>query len=173
MAKEVINFYSNLIGTVDPSVKAIDPSFTKTILNFNLSYEASSSLVKEIIVEEIKDAIFDQENEKAPGPDSYSPIFFKKAWNIVGKDVIVAVNHFFSNVALIPAFNSTVVALAPKIPNPSSVKDFEPISCCSVIYKSISKILVKRLTEVLPDIISLNQTAFIRGRNIVDNTLLA
>ncbi|XP_039043535.1 uncharacterized protein LOC120182715 [Hibiscus syriacus] len=130
MAKEVIDFYSNLIGTVDSSVKAIDPSFIKTILNFNLSYEASSCLVKEITAEEIKDAIFDQGNDKAPGPDKYSPLFFKKAWNIIGKDVIVAVKHFFLNASLIPAFNSTVIALALK-------------------------------------------TAFIRGRNIMDNTLLA
>ncbi|XP_039062870.1 secreted RxLR effector protein 78-like [Hibiscus syriacus] len=29
------------------------------------------------------------------------------------------------------------------------------------------------MTKLLPDIISLNQTAFVRGRTIIDNTLLA
>ncbi|XP_039050206.1 uncharacterized protein LOC120191302 [Hibiscus syriacus] len=120
MAKEVINFFTNLIGNVDPSVKAIDPNFIKSILNYNLSYEASSCLVKEVIAEEIKEVIFDQGNDKAPVPDGFSPLFFNKAWNIVGKDVIAAVKHFFLNASLIPSFNSTVVALAPKIPNPSS-----------------------------------------------------
>ncbi|XP_039072037.1 uncharacterized protein LOC120219279 [Hibiscus syriacus] len=58
MAKEMINFYSNLIGTVDPSVKAIDLSFIKTILNFKLSYEASSSLVKEITGDPLSPYLF-------------------------------------------------------------------------------------------------------------------
>ncbi|XP_039053100.1 uncharacterized protein LOC120195029 [Hibiscus syriacus] len=124
MAKEVINFYSNLIGTVDSSVKEIDPNLLKTLLNFNLPSKASSSLVKEVTGVEIQNAIFNQGNDKAPGPDVFTHLFFKAAWTIVGKDFTAAVKHFFSNDFLLPAFNSTVIVLAPKVPNPCSVKDF-------------------------------------------------
>ncbi|KAE8687162.1 hypothetical protein F3Y22_tig00111022pilonHSYRG00164 [Hibiscus syriacus] len=88
-------------------------------------------------------------------------------------DVVAAVKYFFQHSTMLPTFNSTTIALIPKVPNPSKVKDFRPISCCSVIYKSITKILVKRLTSLIPGIISLNQTALIKGMSIVDNTLLA
>ncbi|KAE8719033.1 putative FKBP-type peptidyl-prolyl cis-trans isomerase 1 [Hibiscus syriacus] len=173
MSKEVISFYSNLIGTTDNMVKDIDPNLLKELLNYSMPYDASSSLVKEITREEIQKAVFCQGNDKALGPDGYTPFFFKNSWNIVGEDVVAAVKFFFLNTTIHPAFNSTIIALVPKIPNPSAVKDYRPISCCSVIYKIITKIIVRRLTDFLPEIITLNQTAFIRGMSIIDNTLLA
>ncbi|KAE8681185.1 Detected protein of unknown function [Hibiscus syriacus] len=48
-----------------------------------------------------------------------------------------------------------------------------PISCYSVIYKTITRILASRLALFFPDMISPNQSAFVKGRNIADNTLLA
>ncbi|XP_074283048.1 uncharacterized protein LOC141607596 [Silene latifolia] len=55
---------------------------------------------------------------------------------------------------------------------PTSVKHFRPISCCNVIYKTISKIMCTRLALVLPDIISKNQGAFVKGRSILENILI-
>ncbi|XP_074301399.1 uncharacterized protein LOC141632786 [Silene latifolia] len=46
------------------------------------------------------------------------------------------------------------------------------ISCCNVIYKAISKVLCNGLGEVIPEVISQNQSAFIRGRDIVENILI-
>ncbi|KAE8725883.1 hypothetical protein F3Y22_tig00008013pilonHSYRG00141 [Hibiscus syriacus] len=106
-------------------------------------------------------------------PRNLFPIFFKKAWPLLGDEVVAAVQYFFLHSQLLPVFNSTILALVPEVPNPKSIKDFRPISCCSVIYKAITKILVKRLTNHLPDMITLNQTSFIKGRSIVENTLLA
>ncbi|XP_039001503.1 uncharacterized protein LOC120127716 [Hibiscus syriacus] len=168
MSKEVISFYSNLIGTTDNMVKDIDPNLLKDLLNYSMPYEASSSLVKEITKEEIQKVVFCQGNDKALGLDGYTLFFFKNSWNIVGEDVVAAVKFFFLNTPIHPAFNFTIIALVLKIPNPSAVKDYRSISCCSVIYK----IIVRRLTDFLPEIITLNQNAFIRGRSIIDNTLL-
>lgn len=69
--------------------------------------------------------------------------------------------------------NSTMITLIPKVAMPESVIDFRPISCCNVIYKTISKILASRLRIILNEIIHLNQSAFIPGRLISDNILLA
>ncbi|KAK4381838.1 Transposon TX1 uncharacterized protein [Sesamum angolense] len=49
----------------------------------------------------------------------------------------------------------------------------QPISCCNIIYKIITKILVLRFRGVLDKIISPSQNAFVPGRSISDNVLLA
>lgn len=51
--------------------------------------------------------------------------------------------------------------------------DFRPISSCTVIYEIVAKVLTNRLKPVLPEIISLNQSAFIPGRFISDYFLIA
>jgi hypothetical protein len=81
--------------------------------------------------------------------------------------------EFFSSGKLLKETNATIITLAPKKKNPSSMSDYRPISCCSVVYKCITKILANRLRPGLEDIISLNQGAFIPNRSIAENILLA
>ncbi|KAE8661204.1 hypothetical protein F3Y22_tig00116937pilonHSYRG00119 [Hibiscus syriacus] len=173
MAVEVTEFYSGLLGTVYPGVKNCDPNLLKDLMQFNLPPDYSSNLVNEVTGEEIKEAIFNQGNDKAPVPDGFTPYFFKKLWFMVGEDVIKAIKYFFQETFILPAFNATTIALVPNVHNPNKVRDFRLISYFSVIYKTIMKILLKRLTTLLPGIISPNQSAFVKGRNVVDNTLLA
>ncbi|KAL0294225.1 UNVERIFIED_CONTAM: Retrovirus-related Pol polyprotein from type-2 retrotransposable element R2DM [Sesamum calycinum] len=61
----------------------------------------------------------------------------------------------------------------PKVRTPHSVADFRPISCCNVIYKVITKIFCGRIREILDLLISPSQNAFVLGRLISDNVLLA
>ncbi|XP_039022529.1 uncharacterized protein LOC120155005 [Hibiscus syriacus] len=166
MASEVIHFFNNQLGKANMNV-------LNNLLRINLSPEGLADLEKNIIDEEIKEAFFSQGNDKAPRPDGFTPFFFKTTWSVVGDDVLKAVKYFFQNSWVLPAFNSTIIALVPKITNPRKIKDYRPISCCSMVYKAITKILVQRLKNLLPDLITLNQTAFVKGRNIIDNTLLA
>ncbi|WVZ90056.1 hypothetical protein U9M48_036389 [Paspalum notatum var. saurae] len=52
------------------------------------------------------------------------------------------------------------------------VKDFRPISLIHSFAKLVTKILANRLTLLLAGLVSNNQSAFVRGRNIHDNFLL-
>ena len=69
--------------------------------------------------------------------------------------------------------NSTAIALIPKSANVNKMTDFRPISLLNIPYKCISKILADRMKLVLPDLIDQSQSAFIKGRSISDNILLA
>ena len=122
--------------------------------------------------EEIKNALFSIDDSKAPGPDGFSSLFFKRAWSIVGNEVSHAVADFFRNGCMLREINCTIIALVPKVPNPSSMHDYRPISCCNTIYKRISKIIGARIKRCIPDIICPAQIAFVKGRSIADNILL-
>lgn len=117
--------------------------------------------------------MFKLNKNKSPGPDGFTSGFYKAAWGILGQEVINSILSFFSTKHLPPSTNSTILTLIPKFPGATIIKDYRPISCCNTLYKVISKILVNRLKPLLPSIILPNQTAFIKGRLLLENCLLA
>lgn len=110
---------------------------------------------------------------KSPGPDGFNVNFFLSNWDIVGNDFTNGVLSFFNNGEHLFGTNACSIALIPKEKHPTSMNDFRPISCCNTTYKCISKILARRIKGVLPSLISPSQTAFIPGRLIGYNILLA
>ncbi|KAL2248716.1 UNVERIFIED_CONTAM: hypothetical protein Sindi_2345300 [Sesamum indicum] len=54
-----------------------------------------------------------------------------------------------------------------------TIGGFWPISCCNILYKIITKLMVQRLSMLLDKIISPCQAAFVLGRSIGDNIMLA
>lgn len=65
------------------------------------------------------------------------------------------------------------LSLIPKTVGADALGNFRPISLCNVTYKIISKILARRLQTVTPLMVSNNQSAFVQGRLLVENVLLA
>lgn len=78
---------------------------------------------------------------KAPGPDGFPTTFYQKSWATTGSEVCRAVLHFLNGGFLDAKLNATNLVLIPKIPNPSRVTEYWPISLCNVIYKLIQKSL--------------------------------
>jgi hypothetical protein len=91
----------------------------------------------------------------------------------VGRDVCKAVLFYLKKGQLDEEINMTNIVLIPKVSSPSKLTDYRPISLCNVLYKLISKVLANRLKLILPNIISLEQSAFVSGRLISDNVLVA
>lgn len=110
---------------------------------------------------------------KAHGPDGFTVEFFLSCRDIVGPNFCNAILYFFNTSVMYPEINSTSIALIPKVPTPVSMKDFRPISLCSIAYKCIAKIIANRMKLVMPNLINMSQSAFIPGHNISDNVLMA
>ncbi|GKB87482.1 RNA-directed DNA polymerase, eukaryota [Tanacetum coccineum] len=68
--------------------------------------------------------------------------------------------------------NPSFIALIPKVLDAKHLNDFRPISLIGCQYKIIGKILANRLSLVIDDIISHEQSAFIKGRQILDRPLI-
>jgi hypothetical protein len=133
----------------------------------------NEALLKEFTREEVKKALDAIGDLKAPGPDGMPAIFYKQFWDMLGDKVTDEVLAVLNGGAMPDHWNDTVIALIPKVKNPEKVTDLRPISLCNVLYKIISKAITNRLKGILPEIISPNQSAFVPGRLISDNILVA
>ncbi|CAM8965691.1 unnamed protein product [Rhodiola kirilowii] len=122
---------------------------------------------------EVRRALFQMHPTKAPGLDGFPALFYQSNWSIVGGDVVKEVLNCLNNEVLDSRLNETLIVLIPKVKEVEKVEDLRPISLCKVVMKIITKILANRLKEILPIIVSQCQSAFIKGRLITDNILMA
>jgi hypothetical protein len=100
-------------------------------------------------------------------------VFYKRFWDILGDDLVTKVLKAINMKKILEGWNDTTIVLIPKVNDPTTVSQFWPISLCNVVYKFISKMLTNCLKSILPKIISDHQSAFVPGRLITDNILIA
>ena len=110
---------------------------------------------------------------KAPGPDGYPGSFYMECWDIIGPSVIDTIQSFFLSGFMLKELNHTFIVLIPKNSHACEFKDDKPISLCNLVYKLISKILANRIRPILRRIIAPIQVAFVPGRWIHENGLIA
>ncbi|KAL2228615.1 UNVERIFIED_CONTAM: hypothetical protein Sindi_1841200 [Sesamum indicum] len=110
---EFVTYYQNLLGG-ERRRTMIDLRFLQPWARHVLTEEEASSLLLPVTPADVKQAVFDIAEDKAPGPDRYSSGFFKAAWPIVGQEVTTVVMDFFNTGRLLKQINTTLLALIPK-----------------------------------------------------------
>jgi len=130
-------------------------------------------LIKPFSVDEVKDAVWDCDSFKSPGPDRVNFGFIKDFWCELRDDITRFINEFHRNGKLAKGINTTFIVLIPKVDNPQRLNEFRPISLVGSMYKILAKLLANRLRGVLGSVISESQTAFIKNRQILDGILVA
>lgn len=110
---------------------------------------------------------------KAPAPDGVHVVFYQKYWHIVGDDISALVLDCLNNAQPLELLNDTHIVLIPKVKKALRMTEFRPISLCNVIYKLISKTIVNRLKPILSHLVDETQSAFVKGRLIIDNIIVA
>ncbi|KAM6544160.1 hypothetical protein CsatB_008607 [Cannabis sativa] len=139
----------------------------------SVSRDQNNELLLPISEDEVRSALFQMHPDKSPGPDGMTPAFYQKHWSIVGPDVVQFVREFFDSGKFPNLINDTHIVLIPKKKNPTQMGDMRPISLCNVLYKIASKVIANRMKSVLDYAISETQSAFVSGRLISDNVMVA
>uniref|UniRef100_A0A803PKW7 CCHC-type domain-containing protein n=1 Tax=Cannabis sativa TaxID=3483 RepID=A0A803PKW7_CANSA len=139
---------------------------------FRLSRNQNDILLKEFTAQDIQDALSNINALKAPGVDGMSRIFYENHWTVIGEDVTQVCLEILNKNGDCIQINKTLLCLIPKTKQPKQVGEYIPISLCNVSYKIIAKCLANRMKDSLKEVISENQSAFIRGRLIQDNAIL-
>ncbi|RVW74087.1 putative ribonuclease H protein [Vitis vinifera] len=89
------------------------------------------------------------------------------------EEVMELFKEFFEYGSFAKSLNTTFLVLIPKKGGADDLGDFRPISLLGSLYKLLAKVLANRLKKVLDRVVSVDQNAFVRGRQILDASLVA
>lgn len=121
---------------------------------------------------EVKNTVFKLSGDSSCGPDGLSRRFYQECGDIVGSDISRMVHDCFSGNSLPKSITHTNLVLIPKKANVQTFSDMRPISLRNFVNKILSRIIHDKLEDLLPKLISANQSGFVKGRSIIENVFL-
>ena len=94
-------------------------------------------------------------------------------WETVKEDVLDMFKEFHEQNSFIKSLYNTFLVLLSKKGGAEDLGDYRPISLLGGLYKLLAKVLANRLKKVIGKVVSSDQNAFIKGRQILDASLIA
>ena len=165
IAREFVDYFKNIFQSLCPNYdRPLNTSHPQDEQDFTNSIPDK---------QEVWEILKSMRRNASPGPDGFNVGFYISAWSWIGEDVTNVVRNFYITGKLPPRLNETHIVLIPKKLVCHVPSDFRPISLCNVVYKIIAKSLANRLKPHLPDYIHPSQQAFIEGRRISNNIIVA
>ena len=138
-----------------------------------LSNAKAEGLEQPFTKAEIHAALMGMNGDKAPGPDGFTVAFWQFCWEFTKEEIVDLFKEFFEEKSFAKSLNSTFLVLIPKKGGAEDLGDFRPISPLGGLYKLLANVLANRIKEVLDKVVSPDQNAFVKGRQILDASLIA
>ena len=179
-------FITNQKEIIDRLVEYYREMFKKRSMDSNLSENFMNDVhIKQITSneraeletpldpKELEAALKGMSTTKSPGSDGFSVEFYLRFWNDIKHFFLQMVAESVQCNKLPRTLSEGILTLVPKANRPrSEIKSYRPITLLNVSYKIIATAIAKRFKKILPTIIDKDQTGFMTGRFIGDNTRL-
>lgn len=169
--KELENYFSEIFSASFPDQEVMNEVLEG--VSRKITPTMSNELDCPFTPEEVREAAFHMGAWKSPGPDGFHSGFYQKNWELVGADVTKVCLQVLNDHRSVNDLNYTFIVFILKVKVPRKVSEFRSISLCNVIYKIITKTSANRLKKVLTYTVSEEQSAFVSGRLITDNIIVA
>ena len=138
-----------------------------------LNEQEATELEGEITLKEASLTLKNMKNNKSPGTSGFTVDFYKVFWKQLGNFVLRSINYGFLQGELsITQKNGLIVCIPKENKSRNVLKNWRPITLLNTIYKIASGSIASRIKTVLDKLISTDQTGFIKGRYIGENTRL-
>ena len=164
--KQIKRFYENLYT----SKYSNEPDFTQ-LENLHgiskLSQNEKDKCENPITEDECYKTIKLFQNNKSPGVDGLSKEFYETFWPKLKNKLLAVYNQSLEKGYMTTSQRQAIITiLHKKGKDPALIKSYRPISLLCFDYKLYSKILARRLVDILPKVISEDQFGFVKGRHI-------
>ncbi|XP_070020722.1 uncharacterized protein [Nicotiana sylvestris] len=158
------------------AVKFFENLFTEENLNRDLSLiqclpskvtsEDNDILCVYPTIQELKEIVFDMSFDIALGPNGMSRLFYHHCWDIIAEDLHNMILDFFNGSCLPRSILYSYLILVPKVKSPQEFFEMRPIRLSNFSCKIISTMLNSRLSKIINNLVSHNQTSYMNGRSI-------
>ena len=171
IAGAAVAHYTNILGKSEE----MDPQAIRQILNVQtevITEADQESMEAEITIDELYKAAKAIGQNKCPGEDGTPVEFFVCNWQVVGSTLHRALQEGIRSGRLDPIFTKGYLVLLSKQGDPRLFSNKRPLTMLNALYKIAAKAFQLRLTKVLKNFITAQQSAFIPRRSIHHSVLL-
>jgi len=137
-----------------------------------VTQEENDVLVAEFTEAEVREAVFQMEHNKAPGPNGFPAEFYQVFWSIIKDDLMALFSDFHKEELNLFSLNFGIITLIPKSSEATKIQHYRPICVLNVSFKIFTKVATNRLNKVAQTVVSPTQTAFMQGRNIMEGVVI-
>lgn len=141
------------------------------LITTKVTEEENEVLVATPTHEEVNKVVRNMPTRKSPGLDGMTFEVLKKCWPFVGQVCREMIVKCWEGGEMTTKALMGVIKLVSKGDNVQLFTNWRPLSMLITTNKILGKILANRTSVVIPKLVDVQQTGFIKSRSIIDNVL--
>jgi hypothetical protein len=142
----ITSYYKVLFGPPKPSSFSLDESRVDDIEQ--VSQEENDLMIRPFTMDEVEEAIFQMEHNKAPGPDGFPVEFYQSCWEIIKNDLMALFRKFHNGNLPLYSLNFGTIILLPKCREAAKIQQYMPICLLNVSFKIFTKVATNRISQI-------------------------